>query len=63
MKTNALKETRTQKGLTQEDVAKKVGVTQATVSFWENGTLIPGGKHLKALKKEFGIDPAEMLGV
>ena len=36
-----LKELRKEKGLTQEQLGEKIGVTNKTVSRWENGNYIP----------------------
>ncbi|MGP1365923.1 MAG: helix-turn-helix domain-containing protein [Schwartzia sp. (in: firmicutes)] len=35
---NRLRKLRTEKGMTQNDLAKKLGVTRVTISFWESGT-------------------------
>lgn len=44
-----IKQRRKELGLTQPDVAKRVGVTKATVSLWENDTNTPNGPNLQAL--------------
>ena len=46
-------ELRTQKGLSQEELAEKVMVTRQAVSRWENGETIPNTETLKLLSKEF----------
>ena len=38
-------------GLTQEEMARKIGVTHATVNRWENGVHSPRGMALKALER------------
>ena len=40
-------ELRTQKGLSQEELAEKVMVTRQAVSRWENGETIPNTETLK----------------
>ena len=44
-----LLELRTQKGLTQEELAEKVYVTRQAVSRWENGDTVPNTETLKVL--------------
>ena len=48
---NALKKMRLKRGLSQEDIAKKMGVTPATVCRWENGEFLPRADKLIALAK------------
>ena len=49
-------ELRTNKGLSQEELAEKVFVTRQAVSRWENGETIPNTDTLKLLSKEFDIN-------
>jgi transcriptional regulator with XRE-family HTH domain len=49
-----LRTARLGEGLNQADVAKKVGVTQATISNWEAGQSEPEGKVLDKLGRLFG---------
>ena len=44
-----LKEQRVKKGLTQKDIAIATGVTQASISFYENGGKIPSGNMVARL--------------
>ena len=39
---NNLFKARKRSGLSQEEVAKKLGVSRQTVSKWENGETLPG---------------------
>lgn len=48
---NALKKMRLKRRLSQEDIAKKMGVTSATVCRWENGEFLPRADKLIALAK------------
>lgn len=48
---NALKKIRLKRRLSQEDIAKKMGVTPATVCRWENGEFLPRADKLIALAK------------
>lgn len=50
-----LKEERIKKGLSQEQLAKKIGVTRQAVSAYETGERIPSSKHLMALAKVLKI--------
>lgn len=42
-------------GLSQSELAKRLGINQTTVSRWENGTLTPTKLETLYLSKEFGI--------
>jgi transcriptional regulator with XRE-family HTH domain len=44
-----LRERRLAHGLTQADVASKLGVSQATISLWENGNSLPDPPQVEAL--------------
>ena len=57
-----LLELRTQKGLTQEDLAEKVYVTRQAVSRWENGDTVPNTETLKVLSKFYGVSINTLLG-
>lgn len=57
-----LLELRTQKGLTQEELAEKVYVTRQAVSRWENGDTIPNTETLKVLSKFYGVSINTLLG-
>lgn len=48
---DALKKMRLKRRLSQEDIAKKMGVTPATVCRWENGEFLPRADKLIALAK------------
>lgn len=57
-----LRERREAAGLLQEDVAKKVNVTQAAVSRWESGyTKRISRKYHKKLAKLYGCTVDELL--
>ena len=57
-----LLELRTQKGLTQEELAEKVYVTRQAVSRWENGYTVPNTETLKVLSKFYGVSINTLLG-
>jgi transcriptional regulator with XRE-family HTH domain len=46
---HAIRRARTQRGLTQEELAARIGVSQGTISFWESGSETPRVEHLVAL--------------
>lgn len=52
---------RKQKGMTQEQLGEKLGVTNKTVSRWENGNYMPDVEMLSLLAKEFGISINEII--
>ena len=51
---NRIKEIRKQKGLTQGELGKKIGVNTSTISHWEAGT--------RKIKIEYGMAICEVLG-
>lgn len=53
---------RIKKGLSQEELAKKVFVTRQAVSRWENGETIPNIETLKHLSKIFDVSINTLLG-
>lgn len=57
-----LLELRTQKGLTQEELAEKVYVTRQAVSRWENSDTVPNTETLKVLSKFYGVSINTLLG-
>jgi transcriptional regulator with XRE-family HTH domain len=50
-----IRNARTHKGLSQAELATKVGVSQAAIGHWERGTFTPKGKNLNALSEILGI--------
>ncbi len=55
-------ELRTQKGLSQDELAEKVFVTRQAVSRWENGETTPNTETLKLLSKLFNVSINTLLG-
>ena len=53
---------RTEKGLSQEELAGRVFVTRQAVSRWENGETVPNTETLKLLSKEFDVSINTLLG-
>ena len=56
-----IRELREAAGLTQLEVAFRLGVTPQTVSFWERGTREPRGRHLQQLAALFGVTASDIL--
>ena len=50
---------RREKGMTQEMLAEKVGVTRQAVARWETGKALPGTANLFMLRELLGIPPEE----
>ncbi len=48
-------------GLSQIELADALGVQQATVSMWENGTRSPHPTRIKCIAAVLGIEPDELL--
>lgn len=58
-----IKELRTEKGLTQKDLADKLFVTAQAVSRWEKGEVEPSVSTLSEMSKIFGVSTDELLGI
>ena len=56
-------ELRTAKGVTQEEVAQKLGVSNKTVSKWETGASLPDLDMLVALAQYYGVSTDALLGI
>ena len=54
-------ENRKRLGLTQEQLAERLGVTPQAISKWENGTSDPNTSNLFALAKLYSISVEELL--
>lgn len=61
---NKLKERRLELGLTLDEIAKKVGVSKATVSRWETGEIVNMRRdRIAALAKVLKVDPNFILEI
>lgn len=56
-----LAELRREKGLTQQALGERLGVTNKTVSRWETGCYLPDVEMLLLLSKEFGVSINELV--
>ncbi len=52
---------RREKSWTQEELGERLGVTNKTISRWENGNYMPSVEMLTLLGKEFGVTLNELL--
>ena len=52
---------RKEKSLTQEQLGERLGVTNKTISRWENGNYMPDVEMLSLLSKEFGVSINELI--
>lgn len=58
-----IKSSRLEKGMTQEELAEKVGVKKSAVAKWENGRVSEIKRsNLKALSDALGLNPNQLLG-
>lgn len=51
-----------QRGLTQRDLASRVGVSSNTVSSWTRGEHTPSSSHARAVAEQLGEDVGSLLG-
>ena len=54
---------REEKGLTQSDLAKKLGITRSSVNAWEMGISIPSTQYLVELAYIFKVSTDYLLGI
>lgn len=57
-----LKSLRTQKGITQQELADIVFTSRSTVAKRENGLSIPNEQSLQLLADYFGVERSELIG-
>lgn len=58
-----IKEVREKNGLTQSELAKKLGLTRSGVNAWEMGISIPSAQYLIGLANLFKVSTDYLLGV
>ena len=58
---NSIKYLRIMNGYTQEELAKKLGITQKSISLYERNLNYPSTKNLIKLSKVFGITIDELI--
>lgn len=57
-----IKEARQMKGITQEQLAKMLGITQGAVAQWENGLTHPSFDMLPKVAEALGMTVDELIG-
>jgi len=57
----AIRVQRTRLGLSQQELAHRIGVSQAAVGQWERDLAVPRGKRLNSLAQIFGMDPEKLI--
>lgn len=60
---NSLYKSRKKKGLSQEEVAEKLGVSRQTISKWETEETVPDIYQAKKLAKIYGLSLDELIDV
>lgn len=58
---NFIAQLRKENGWTQEELGSRLGVTNKTVSRWENGNYMPSIEVLSLLSREFGVSLNELV--
>ena len=56
-------ELRKDKGLSQSQLSKEIGISQAAIAFWEAGERIPGALALITISKYFKVSADYPLGL
>ena len=56
-----IRKKRTEKGLTQEQLAENLNISQRTVSLWENGSNMPDISLIHTLAEELNVTAGELL--
>lgn len=58
---NPIKDARRTQGVSQQELAKRMGVHRQSVADWEIGRYLPSGKNLTRLCSELDISPMELI--
>lgn len=60
---NRLKELRTESGLSQDQLAKKVGLTHTAIGLWEQNKRVPNLDAVISLAQYFGVSIDYLAGL
>ncbi len=63
MVADRIKSLREQRGLTQTELSKQLGITRSSVNAWEMGISVPSTQYIVELAGIFGISTDYLLGV
>ena len=58
-----IKNLREQHGLTQSELARKLGITRSSVNAWEMGVSVPSTQYLVELSELFQVSTDYLLGI
>lgn len=58
-----LKEVRTEKNISQSQLAKDTGLSQSAISFWESGERLPSIQAVIILAKYYNVSADYLLGL
>lgn len=58
-----LRRRRVLEGLTQSQLARRIGVSQAAVQSWEAGRFDPSPRHIKRLAKALAVTTDELIQI
>lgn len=62
MVSERIKQLREQKGYTQADLAKRLGITRSSVNAWEMGISVPSTQYIVELSNMFKVSTDYLLG-
>lgn len=57
-----IKELRTEKGMSQAELGKSIGVSQKAIDYWERGVNEPKASYISSLADFFGVSADYLLG-
>jgi len=60
--TERMLEHRKERGLSHEELAERIGVSRAAISFWESGKNVPSAEHVSAMAKLFKVSMDYLVG-
>lgn len=63
MTADRIKQLREEKGYTQADLAKQLGITRSSVNAWEMGISVPSTQYVVELASIFKVSTDYLLGV
>ncbi len=58
-----IRELRAELGISQQELAKRVGVSQKAIDFWEKGINEPKATYIVSLARAFGVSADYLLGM